>query len=119
MMDYELIQSNISFLKDYIPKLINAIETTVDLLIKNDEKLAFNLLRDIIEGLEWTIKSISSIEKLGYINDLKLDEMNSTFRELEEAFPKKDFVLLGDLLQYEIAEILVDWQDKLNNIDGD
>jgi hypothetical protein len=118
-MDNELIQNNINFLKEYIPKLIAGIEKEVDLLIKNDETLAFDLFQNIAEGLEWTIRSISSIENFGYINDLKLDEMNKVLHEMEESFQKKDFVLLADLLQYEVAEILVCWQEKLKNIDGE
>lgn len=118
-MENELIQSNISFLKDYIPKLIAGIENEVDLLIQNNETLAFDLFQNIIEGLGWTIRSISNIENLGYIKGLKLDEMNRVLHEVEQSFQRKDFVLLGDLLQYEIAEILVCWQEKLNNIDGE
>jgi phosphopantothenoylcysteine synthetase/decarboxylase len=112
-MDKELIQNNINFLKEYIPKLIAGIEKEVDLLIKNDETLAFDLFQNIAEGLEWTIRSISSLENFGYINDLKLDEMNKVLHEVEESFQKKDFVLLADLLEYEVAEILVYWQEKL------
>lgn len=117
-MENELIQSNISFLKDYIPKLVKAIENVVDLLIKNDERSALDLLEDIIEGLEWGIRSISSIEKMGYIKDLNLTEMNRVFLEIEKAFHRKDFVLLGDLLQYEVSEELHNWLEKLNHING-
>lgn len=115
-MDNALIENNISFLREYIPKLITAIEHEAELLIKNEEQLAFDLLENIMEGLEWTIRSISSIEKVGYIKDLKLNEIAGTVQELEKTFYKKDFVLLSDLLQYELVEVLVYWQDKLNDV---
>ncbi|MGD6894412.1 hypothetical protein [Bacillus infantis] len=117
-MDKEMIRNNINFLKDYIPKLTAGIEMEVDLLIQNKETLAFDLFQNIAEGLEWTIRSISGLENLGYINDLKIDEMNKVLREVEGSFQKKDFVLLADLLEYEVAEILVNWQEKLKSIDG-
>ncbi|CAN7201258.1 hypothetical protein [Rossellomorea sp. LjRoot5] len=113
-MDKELIQNNIYFLKEYIPKLIVGIETEVELLMKNNEKSAFELFYKILEGLEWTIRSINSLEEVGYLTDLKMNKMNETLFETESAFQKKDFVLLGDLLKYEIEELLINWEKKVN-----
>lgn len=113
-MEKELILNNIYFLKDYIPRLVDGIETEVELLIKNDEKLAFELFQNILEGLEWTIRSINSLAEIGYLKDLKMKKMNEILIETELAFQKKDFVLLGDLLKYEIIEILSIWGEKVS-----
>ena len=119
MENKELITNNIAFLKDYLPKLINAIEEVVEYLITNNETDAFNLITDIIEGMEWTMRSIHSLQNLNYIEDITPNEVNKILEEITQAFQKKDLVLLSDLFQYELIEILLAWNEKLDMINGE
>ncbi|WP_078378897.1 hypothetical protein [Sutcliffiella halmapala] len=118
-MNKELIIDNVEFLNNYIPKLMNAIDEVVGYLITNNETQSLKILQSLMEGLDWTIRSISSLRELGYVENLNIDEMNQFLIETEQAFRRKDYVLLGDLLQYEIARILDNWLKKIESIDGD
>lgn len=115
----QLIKDNINFLNEYIPKLINAIEREVENLIANNETEAFRLLPNIFEGMEWTVRAINSIQELGFIEGIDLDNINSILEELSQAFQRKDYVLISDLFQYEIIEILLDWNEKVSLIKGE
>ena len=118
-MDRELIKDNLLFLNDYMPKLLHAVEELVDLLITSKETDALKLLTSIIEGLEWTLRSLSGLENIGVVRELNLAQMNEILREMTNAFEKKDYVLLGDILQYEITEVLSDWMLKLKDVKGE
>jgi hypothetical protein len=68
------------------------------------------------------LKSIKKLELSSYkIGDISLDEyynnLNGILEELHNAFTINDFVLIGDLLEYEIAPkttVLIDFLDTLN-----
>jgi hypothetical protein len=113
----DLIKDNVEFLDEFIPKLIKAIDSEVDFLVKNMESAAFELLPQIYEGLEWSIKSISSLERLGIIGDLKIEDILNFLGEIEEAFKIRDLVLVSDLFEYEIKEILKRWHEKISALE--
>lgn len=111
-----LINDNVIFLKDYIPKLIEAIEKEVEYLTDYTENEAFSLLPNIIDGLVWSLTSIHGLEKLGYISDLKKENLNAFLKEIEETMKKKDYISMTDIFQFEIIEILEEWLEKVNTI---
>ncbi|WP_100401662.1 hypothetical protein [Bacillus sp. FJAT-42315] len=117
-MDQQLIIDNIAFLKEYIPKLIVAVEQEVDFLVKNEETEALQLLPSIFEGLEWTNRSVSSLQALGYMTEADIEERKGLLEEMEQAFQIKDFVLLSDLFEYEVLEWLKKWVEQLQHVDG-
>lgn len=69
----------------------------------------------IIEGLQWIIDAIAltvDIQK----EPIDSVEINSKLYEIIDAFKNEDYILIGDLFEYEILPILTEWQEKISNL---
>ncbi|UNL84781.1 hypothetical protein [Priestia koreensis] len=108
-----LIKDNVDFLKDYLPKITYFIDLLVDFLAKNQESEAFEILPQIIEGLSWSIKSMSSLERVGEIENIEIEKLNGFLNEIRGAMETNDYVLVSDLFEYEITPIVQQWIEML------
>ncbi|MDF2882750.1 MAG: hypothetical protein K0R54_3307 [Clostridiaceae bacterium] len=99
-------------LKDYGEKLNSGIIKTSEYFQSYDEANGSKLMISIIDGLQWFLDAAVSCSIL--YNKVDLININSKFKELVEAFENQDYVLIGDLLQYELLPII---QKIRNNID--
>lgn len=69
----------------------------------------------IIEGLQWVIDAIaltSDIQK----EPIDSTEINLKLNEIVDAFKNEDYILIGDLFEYEILPILTEWQEKISKL---
>ncbi|MGV8145777.1 MAG: hypothetical protein ACLKAK_03590 [Alkaliphilus sp.] len=109
---YEALET----LREYLPKLIAGIKTTIDYFRENREDEGTKLLVQVIDGIQWSVEVVSKtkIILMQYeiiIDDSKLSEI---LGEFEEALRNKDYVLIADLLEYEIIVLLDEWSFVLN-----
>jgi hypothetical protein len=68
----------------------------------------------IIEGLQWLIDAVTltvDIQK----EPIYSSEINEMLNEIVKAFQNEDYILVGDLFEYEIIPVLNKW-DKIINI---
>ncbi|OPJ60885.1 hypothetical protein [Clostridium oryzae] len=74
---------------------------------------ASNHIGVFIDDLSLTIKAINLTEN---VQKEKIDtsEINEVLNSMVEAFENSDFILLGDLFQYELSPILQKWNDKIS-----
>lgn len=97
---------------EYLDKLIEGINATVELYQGGNEGKANDNMIDIIDGLQWLITAIgatSDIQK----ERVQLNEINEHLSEIISAFENTDYVLLGDLLEYEISPVIKNWKNIL------
>lgn len=105
-------------LKKYNNKLIPAIENAVEDLRSQREDKALNLVVQIIDGLKWVIEVVfytrTVFDERGFIfEDYKI---NDTLKEILNSLENQDYVLLGDLFEYEILPTLSKIQNALEDI---
>lgn len=99
---------------EYIVKLETGIVESVRLLKSGEEGQAIKMIHNIIDGIEW----ISDVMRLtiGVHNQqINLDEVNGQLLEIVEGFNNEDYILVGDLFEYEILPIIVKWKAIIKN----
>lgn len=87
-------------LKDLLNEMINDIEEITDLfyqqqVIKGNEKM-----------IPFIQKMTKAVDQMAIIDGFDSDALLEKLKEALDAMEDKDYVLLGDLMQYEIAEQL-------------
>jgi len=122
---FEEVKLTAQALKEVLPKLP---EVSV-LLQTGRDREAMNSIIEFTEISEKLIRLYGVLRERGYkgFEDMTIDEqsfsefyneLNGIFRELEEAFNSRDSVLIGDLLEYEVAprtEKLIEYIAAIEN----
>lgn len=94
---------------EYIPNLIKGIELFNDNIEQSKEEGIHNLLNQLLEGLEWVFKAISLTKDI-YIKEVDMASFTALLSEMLDTIENDDKALMGDILNYEIADILREWK---------
>jgi len=100
-------------LKTYGDKLISSIMKTSEYFQSYDEASGSEQMISIIDSLQWFIDEAVSCSVLCEKDDLI--NINNKFKEIVEAFENQDYVLIGDLMQYELLPIIVYINNNITN----
>lgn len=104
----ENIASNMS---SYIDKLLILIEKVEDDIYVLPEKFlesSFEIINSIIEFMGIVVKT-----SLKYNENINIDNMNEAMKFLLESLNNKDYILVLDIYEYEIARILKIWKKEI------
>lgn len=126
----EILEKNIINAQNYLKKLLPGIQKAADLFRSGSEQEANKFFINIIDGMDWFSEVMDTIAK---VDDLQteavvLDRKNFEARqeklvgwtqEMVEANKNNDWVLLADLLEYEILPYYAEWDEYLPQILGD
>lgn len=104
-----LIVETINSIKDYMPKLIVGCNNTIENLQRGNEAVALQALPGIVEGLEWVLEAISGLKAIGQLKEVQLVELTKHFQDLVSSLELNDYVLLADILDYEVSPVLNNW----------
>lgn len=110
-----LIEETLQSCREYIGKLLAAHEQLATYFQANQEARGLDLFKQYVEGIDWlqqAIRGIQNVEK-DRIPGIRVDELNPQLLAMEEALRNRDFILLGDLLDFEVSPILEDWLSKI------
>ena len=100
--------------REYLDNLSQGIIQVGEMIQGGDEISASKRMVSVFEGIEYIIKVI----ELTNIKDKNLDEINNLNEQLEElidAFENEDYILVGDLFQYELKPIVENMKDIFEN----
>lgn len=116
--DFKLMKETLESAYEYIPRAIagsNVISTNIQ---GGREDKAMALCIDLIDGLKWLIDAIILTKpiQIEYDRLVNIDEVNDLFSQIVEAFENSDYVLLSDLLEYELTPTLNKWQDEIDDV---
>ena len=100
---------------DYIVNLINGIEKAVKYCQAGEERKACDLILPISDGIQW-INDALMVTKDMHKQDINLKDMNEKLSEIVVALENGDFILIGDLFQYELIPIFEDIQKNINKV---
>lgn len=93
--------------EEYLPKLIQACDIMSEKIQCNDVEW-FNDYQLFLEGLSWFVSAVEGIRKISEIEleGIDIKKINVLLREMEKTLFNKDYVMLADLLGYELKEML-------------
>lgn len=104
-----LIEDTLNSIKGYMPKLIFGCNNAIENLQVGNEAVALQTLPAIVEGLEWILEAISGLQAIGQLNEIEIVALTKHFQDLVSALELNDYVLLADVLEYEISPVLNNW----------
>ena len=119
----DIINKNIENADAYLIRLIPGIEKSVELFRMGNEQEANKFFINIIDGIDWlsqvldmilTAKAISpdTVFDGKSIQDRRASLLDLT-RQMVDANKNQDWVLLADLLEYEIRPYYQEWSNLL------
>lgn len=124
----DLILSTLGSALDYVPRLHKACESTAELMRGSDSRLAQMNFTELLDGCQWLVDTVvylrSAADSVG--NPIK-DQLAWRTAEgrfaiivgdILAAFQKKDFVLVADLVEYDLFNHLEEWSNVIRNEHG-
>jgi len=74
------------------------------------------MMIDLIEGIEWLTQAIDGTRDIHGEYAMDVSQINSALHEISEAYENMDYVLLSDLLEYELLPVINVWRKQLAGI---
>jgi hypothetical protein len=110
MNNQELIYETKKSCEEYLPRLINACDIISEKIQINDVEW-FNIYELFLEGLSWFVSAVQGIKNVSEneLTEVDMREFDILLKEVEETLSNKDYVMLADLLAYELKEKLSEY----------
>jgi hypothetical protein len=118
-----LIHDALNSAFEYLPRLRAACEPTADLFRTGDHRQAQARFTGIIEGCQWLVDTVCNVrqagENIGHpIHDKTIwtaaeEGFTNVISEILSAFQKRDFVLVADIIEYDLDNALESWLQVL------
>lgn len=123
----KILERNITNAQDYLKKLIPGIQKASDLFRSGSEQEANKFFINIIDGMDWFSQVVDSIAQADDLESgvitldgkgfqERQDHLVAMTGQMVEANQNQDWVLLADLLEYEILPYYCDWEEQLPRI---
>ena len=117
----DLVATNLANALDYLKKLIPGCEQAADLFRAGNEQEANKYYLQILDGIEWFSQVVSVImspdegeTELPDTDDESLEvrqkKLTDLMSQMLEANENQDWVLLADILEYEMVPFYKDWE---------
>ena len=115
----DLLANNLTNAKAYLEKLIPGFQKAADLFRMGNEQEANQYYLQVLDGIDWFSQVVLTIvnaqEKKFEEKSLeeRQKELTGLMAQMLEANENQDWVLLADLLEYEMIPFYKDWQEVL------
>lgn len=118
----DLVKNTLEEAKDYLPKLKDGVLEAASNFRNGNAEKANKLYQHIINGLEWytdaITKVISILDDENFLeeNNELIQGLNEKLAELMIAYNKGDYILLADILEYEMIDYIekfINFNDKI------
>ena len=119
MSDEQLIVETMEEARNYVSRFLDGLDSIVESFLKGREDLAFRDYPHFIEGIGWLMEVLRLTEPYCTARGLKfgsLYQVNQILAEMVEALENRDYVVVGDLMNYEIKPIVEGWNEKLKSL---
>ena len=119
----DLVATNLSNALDYLEKLIPGFDQAADLFRMGNEQEANKFYIQILDGMDWFSEVInivmdSEFKRSAPEDTLRLRQAKLTdlMSQMLEANKNQDWVLLADILEYEMIPFYKEWQTILTKM---
>lgn len=100
---------------EYINNLKDGVNMLVEYIQSGRENKAVSLIPPISEGIGWVMEVIDLTRDIQK-EDIDISMIDEKLNEIVEAIENEDYVLIGDLFNYEILPILEEIHSKVKKI---
>ena len=120
----DLLANNLTNAKAYLEKLIPGFQKAADLFRMGNEQEANQYYLQVLDGIDWFSQVVLTIvnaqEKKFEEKSLeeRQKELTGLMAQMLEANENQDWVLLADLLEYEMIPFYKDWQEVLSRFEA-
>ena len=118
----DVLANNLVNVKEYLEKLIPGFQKAADLFRMESEQEANKYYLQILDGVDWFSQVIVTImqswgEKLeGQSLEERQKKQTEFMTQMLEANQNQDWVLMADILEYEMIPLYEDWKEVLAKI---
>ncbi len=118
----DLVTNNLTNAREYLEKLVPGFQKAADLFRMGNEQEANQYYLQILDGIDWFSQVILTIvnAQTNIFEEQSLEERQKKLTDLMaqmlEANQNQDWVLMADLLEYEMIPFYEDWQEVLSTI---
>ena len=125
----DLVATNLANALNYLKKLIPGFEQAADLFRAGSEQEANKYYLQILDGIDWFSQVVSVImspdegeTELPDTDDESLEvrqkKLTDLMSQMLEANQNQDWVLLADILEYEMVPFYKDWEKILSKLEN-
>ena len=125
----DLVATNLANALDYLKKLIPGFEQAADLFRTGSEQESNKYYLQILDGIDWFSQVVSVImspdegeTELPDTDDESLEvrqkKLTDLMSQMLEANQNQDWVLLADILEYEMVPFYKDWEKILSKLEN-
>lgn len=100
---------------EYIDKLIKGLLDVSQLIHEGSEMEASKNMINVFEGIDYIIKAVTLIDEMQEAKN-HIEELNEQLSAIIEAFENEDYVLIGDLFEYELVPVVQNLKKEFENI---
>lgn len=103
-----LKEEKVSLLKevdDYIPKLVDGLEEIVICIQSGKDSIYLKSMIYAIEGVDWVLNALLLAGEI-QSNDLEVKSINATLKSILESMEIGDYILISDIIEYELLPII-------------
>ena len=120
----DLLANNLANAKEYLEKLIPGFQKAADLFRMGNEQEAHKFYLQILDGIDWFSQVVLNIVKSrgnqveGQSLGDRQEKLTGLMAQMLEANQNQDWVLMADLLEYEMIPYYEDWQETLSHLNA-
>lgn len=118
----DVLANNLKNAKEYLEKLIPGFQKAADLFRIENEQEANQYYLHILDGVDWfsqvvlTIMQSRGKELEGESLEERQKKLTGLMAQMLEANQNQDWVLMADLLEYEMIPFYEEWKELLSRI---
>lgn len=111
----ELMEQALHQTSEYGKELARTCRTVSDYFHRGQTQEGTLLLRQFLQGIGSLSRALEMTRPLQVERDLSIDlsQLSGVLEPLVRALENQDYVLIGDILVYELEPVLKDWSGKL------
>lgn len=122
-----LLEGSLQGCRDYLERLAGAFEKTADLFRGEHLHKAHDFYGQCIDGADWFVQLVThykvvyqSLRGPVSIDWLQAEvQLMEVLNEVLGAYEKKDYILLADLLEYEVTTVINTWRALLDSTENE
>lgn len=114
MNNNQLAEETLIGANNYVNKVCVGITGIANNFMAGREDIALGSCVELIDGIKWLIEVVEltqSVRNRIGVEFPSLDNIKGILQEITNAFENSDYVLVGDLLNYELSPIIEDWKN--------
>jgi molybdopterin converting factor small subunit len=123
----DLVATNLANALDYLKKLIPGFEKAADFFRTGNEQEANKYYLQVLDGVEWFSQVVNIIMRPGESElpdadaenlQKRQEKLTGLMNQMLEANQNQDWVLLADILEYEMVPFYNDWEEILTKLEN-